>query len=248
MLTATGHAWGDWQVTKAATCTVAGTQTRTCANCDAQETQTIRATGHQHTAVRNAVHANCETEGYTGDIYCTDCGALIKTGKTIAALDHRWDSGVVSKEATEDENGIRLYTCTICGQTRTEEIPYVKQRKAPSVSLTVEPNSAGKLVLTGKVNDYENLDNYYEITSHGLVYMHTVRLGMCVLTVNSSGRTKVNFGAYRNDGSYVYTMTPTNKNVSYTVRAFVSYVDPTTGRTTYVYSDAVVGSYNKLLK
>lgn len=36
--------------------------------------------------------------------------------------EHVWDEGVVTKEATFDEEGEKLYTCTVCGETKTEVI------------------------------------------------------------------------------------------------------------------------------
>ena len=36
---------------------------------------------------------------------------------------HNWDSGVVTKEASCTEKGVKTYTCTKCGKTQTEEIP-----------------------------------------------------------------------------------------------------------------------------
>lgn len=139
------------------------------------------------------------------------------------------------------------YTCTVCGETKTEEIAYEKELKAPTVSLTVTKNTTtGKIVMTGQVDDYENLEDYYEITGHGLVFIYKTRLGNRVLTVNTSGRTKVSFGAYKEDGSYVYNLTPKSKAISYVVRAYITYVDPDTGKTVYVYSDPVIGSYNSL--
>jgi len=46
--TCTGHSYGSWTVTKAATCTTAGTEKRTCtrSGCTASETRSISATGH----------------------------------------------------------------------------------------------------------------------------------------------------------------------------------------------------------
>ncbi len=35
---------------------------------------------------------------------------------------HKWDEGVVTKEPSATETGIRTYTCTVCAQTKTEEI------------------------------------------------------------------------------------------------------------------------------
>ncbi|MDD7402488.1 MAG: leucine-rich repeat protein, partial [bacterium] len=37
-----------------------------------------------------------------------------------------WDDGKVTKQPTEKETGVKTYTCTLCGETRTEEIPVVK--------------------------------------------------------------------------------------------------------------------------
>ena len=35
---------------------------------------------------------------------------------------HTWDEGKETKAPTETEAGVKTYTCTVCGQTRTEEI------------------------------------------------------------------------------------------------------------------------------
>ena len=47
-----------------------------------------------------------------------------KTSKAkIAATGiHTWDEGTVTKEATEDAEGVMTYTCTVCGTTKTESI------------------------------------------------------------------------------------------------------------------------------
>lgn len=36
--------------------------------------------------------------------------------------DHQWDGGTVKTEATCEEKGEIIYTCTLCGETKTEEI------------------------------------------------------------------------------------------------------------------------------
>ena len=45
VIKATGHAWGEWTVTKEATETEDGEKERVCANCEEVETETIPATG-----------------------------------------------------------------------------------------------------------------------------------------------------------------------------------------------------------
>ena len=44
---------------------------------------------HAHTEVRNGKEATCTEEGYTGDVYCTDCGQLVAQGEVIPALGHK---------------------------------------------------------------------------------------------------------------------------------------------------------------
>ena len=48
---------------------------------------------------------------------CTDCYDLFKRGP------HTWDAGEVTKAATDTEEGIKTYTCSICKATKTESIP-----------------------------------------------------------------------------------------------------------------------------
>lgn len=39
--------------------------------------------------------------------------------------EHAWDAGVITTPATSSEKGIKTFTCTICEQTKTEEVDYV---------------------------------------------------------------------------------------------------------------------------
>ncbi len=41
---------------------------------------------------------------------------------TLAHTTHTWDGGKVTKPATETSTGIKTYTCTVCGATKTETI------------------------------------------------------------------------------------------------------------------------------
>lgn len=42
---------------------------------------------------------------------------------TVTCVDHIWDEGVVTKAATCTTDGEKTYTCTCCGETKTEVIP-----------------------------------------------------------------------------------------------------------------------------
>ena len=81
--------------------------------------------------VRNAKAATCTLDGYSGDIYCTNCGNLIEAGSVTKAIGHQWDNGVIIKAATATQTGIKTYTCTVCKITRTEVIKALGNNTKP---------------------------------------------------------------------------------------------------------------------
>ncbi len=119
------HAWDSGKVSKEPTCTETGIKTYTCKNCGVTREETIEATGHLHKETRDQKAATCTEDGYTGDIYCHDCGTKLESGTVINKLGHTWDNGVITKEATETEEGVKTYTCKTCGETKTEPIPVI---------------------------------------------------------------------------------------------------------------------------
>ena len=116
------HSWDAGKVTTEATCTTDGVKTHTCSVCKTTKTETIKATGHKETEIRNAVEATCQQEGYTGDKVCKTCGTVLEKGTTIAKKNHTWDAGKVTTEATCTTDGVKTYTCSVCKTTKTETI------------------------------------------------------------------------------------------------------------------------------
>ena len=140
---ALGHSWDSGKVTKAATCTAAGTKTYTCTRCKKTRTETIAATGHK--AVKDAaVAATCETAGKTEGSHCSVCGIVIKAQTTIAALGHSWDSGKVTKAATCTTAGTKTYTCTRCKKTRTETIAATGHKVVKDAAVAATCETVGK--------------------------------------------------------------------------------------------------------
>ena len=120
-LPATGHTWDNGKSTKQASCTENGEKVYTCTTCQKTRTETIPATGHTE-ITKFAKKATCETEGYTGDIYCNNCGKMLKEGKVIEKLSHDWKQ-TGTKKATCTASGENTYTCTHCNKTKTEQVP-----------------------------------------------------------------------------------------------------------------------------
>ena len=140
---ALGHSWDNGKVTKAATCTTAGTKTYTCTRCKKTRTETIAATGHK--AVKDAaVAATCETAGKTEGSHCSVCGTVLKAQTTTAALGHSWDGGKVTKAATCTTTGTKTYTCTRCKKTRTETIAATGHKEVKDAAVAATCETAGK--------------------------------------------------------------------------------------------------------
>lgn len=119
-----GHHWDNGTVIKEPTCTESGEKIYHCTDEDCNEsyTETIKATGHQHTKLIRKKEAACEEEGYTGDTYCDDCKQIIKAGKTISPTGHTWNDGTLKTASTCESEGIKEYTCKTCGKTKEESL------------------------------------------------------------------------------------------------------------------------------
>lgn len=70
---------------------------------------------------------------FEDEIKCYESDATSASKKTISSnnaveitntmLEHDWDDGVVTKEPTTEEEGIKTFTCKKCGGEKTESIP-----------------------------------------------------------------------------------------------------------------------------
>lgn len=75
---------------------------------------------HKNTEVRGAKTATCTEEGYTGDTYCQGCNTKLADGEVIPTTSHQWNEATIP--ATCTDKGEKSRTCTLCGETETEEI------------------------------------------------------------------------------------------------------------------------------
>ena len=75
---------------------------------------------HTHSYKAVVTAPTCTAKGYT--THTCACGDSYVDAYTDA-LGHAWDSGKVTKQPTATEDGVKTYTCTRCGETKTETIP-----------------------------------------------------------------------------------------------------------------------------
>lgn len=132
-ISATGHNWSEWITETPATETDDGIKARTCQSCGEKQTKSIPAISHTHTLVKhNAVPVACMTNGTDEYWTCSGCEGIfgnedgtkeLNEIPTIAATGHKWNNGKITTPATTENEGIKTYTCTVCGDTKTESIP-----------------------------------------------------------------------------------------------------------------------------
>ena len=117
------HTWDAGTVTTEPTHTTEGVKTYTCADCGKTKTETVAKTeGH---TMSDWTYADEKQ-------HCRSC----ECGEKKYG-DHTWDAGKVTKEATETEDGVKTYTCSACGGTKTETLPKT------GAATTEEPEATG---------------------------------------------------------------------------------------------------------
>ena len=191
---AVGHTWNSGTVTKAATCKEKGEKTYTCTVCKETKTEAISIDPSNHTGDterRNSKPATCGADGYTGDTYCLSCGAKLSSGQSIPATgNHTWGEGEVTKEPTFTEEGEKTYTCTVCGEQKTEVLEKLTQIELQdtdvtlsfdSVTYNAEEQTPTVTVISNEVELTEDVD-------YTVAYADNTDVGTATVTVTGIGK------------------------------------------------------------
>ena len=116
---------------------------------------------HTHSYKAVVTAPTCTEKGYT--THTCACGDSYVDTYTDA-LGHAWDNGKVTKEPTETETGVKAFTCTRCGETKTEVIPATGVvasgtcgAEGDGSNLTWTLDSEGVLTISGSggMHDYD---------------------------------------------------------------------------------------------
>ncbi|MDE6110966.1 MAG: hypothetical protein K2F65_03505, partial [Eubacterium sp.] len=145
----TSHTFGKLIIDKAPTCTELGRGHRICSGCGYEESEAIKAIGHSWDSNYTVdQEPTCTTDG-SRSIHCHNCDE-VKDREVIPATghifgdwekhnetqhkrvckygdaeyqNHAWNDGEETKAPTATEAGEKTFTCTVCGETKTEAIP-----------------------------------------------------------------------------------------------------------------------------
>ncbi len=128
------HSWNAGEVTTPATEEADGVKTYTCTVCGQTKTEAIPALGHEHT------YASEWSKNETEHWHAATCKHTTLK-KDVAA--HSWNAGEVTTPATEEAEGVKTYTCTVCGQTKTEPIDKLPHTHKYDMTAWVNTDASG---------------------------------------------------------------------------------------------------------
>ncbi len=114
------HIWGA-----GVTDSITGDIIYTCSVCQAIKTDKHTHTFSDEWSSDEANHWHAAACGHTSEV--SDKAA------------HTWNDGEITTPATETTDGVKTYTCTACGRTRTETITKLQHTHVPSGEWTSDP-------------------------------------------------------------------------------------------------------------
>jgi len=164
-ISATGHKITTTVVD--ATCTVAGSVTIACSECDYSDAYAIPATGHTYEETAR-VAASCDVDGsvtYT----CSVCGDSYTD--TIKATGHSYEE-TARTAATCTVDGSVTYTCSVCGDSYTDTITATGHKLTTTV-VDATCTVAGSVTVACSECDYSDA---YAIPATGHTYEETARV------------------------------------------------------------------------
>ena len=122
----------------------------------------------------------------------------------VAKLDHAWDEGKVTKEATTEAEGVKTYTCTVCKATKTEAIAKLDpvtpdpDKTAPTIKGNSSVTTKQGVALT--VTSTADYDKFVRVEMDGKELVkdkdYTVREGSTVVTLSAEYMSKLTAGSH----------------------------------------------------
>lgn len=154
------HTFGEWIVTKPATCTGEdGFQSRYCTLCNAEETQIIVAVGEHDWDYKIVENGKCKVTGTDAAVATKDCFSTAKRVCKICGKEEELDDAyfslvgyykhhsfvekevVVPAGCIDGSDGSRILVCSKCGGLRTESIPKATKHNFGSWQVVVKPTA-----------------------------------------------------------------------------------------------------------
>ena len=178
------HTWDSGKVTEAPTHTKEGTKTYTCTVCGETKTEKVE---------KLKEHSYGEWTKHDDKQHKHSCVC----GDTQYAA-HTWDNGKVTKAATCKDTGEKLYTCTACGETKTEAIAKTNNHTYGSWEKNTAENHKHTCKVCGNVETAAHTWDSGKVT----VKPTSTTKGQTVYTCTLCGETKTVETDYSHSHSY----------------------------------------------
>ncbi len=191
LLDKAAHTWNEGEVTTAPTESAAGVKTFTCTVCSQTKTEAIAPVGHTHAAATE--WTKNETHHWHA---CATCEEPVQLDKA----EHTWNEGEVTTAPTVEAEGVKTFTCTVCGsKAKTESIEKLP-KPLPEGAVVPVVGTAYRLGLV-----QGNLENkvYYITGAMSTFYLATTE------TLADGGDVYLE---ETTNGYYMYVMVGTDKN------------------------------------
>ena len=121
IISKTSHNYDEGVITTAPTCTKDGVKTFTCKDCKTTKIEVLKALGHDYSKEWTVDKKATCTESGSKSHHCTRCDS--KSDVTvISKLSHDWVL-TSTVNPTRDHEGKKVYTCSLCKETKEESIP-----------------------------------------------------------------------------------------------------------------------------
>ena len=127
---AAGHNWDAGKITKKPTAQADGEKVYTCLNCNATRTETVKYSPEFQESTTAHTHNFGEWEVIT-EPTCTEIGIKVRECDCgvferikIPAIGHNWDAGKITKKATAQSDGEKVYTCLNCKAIKVKTVKF----------------------------------------------------------------------------------------------------------------------------
>ena len=178
--------------------------------------ETADSCDHPSTVIKNYSEATCKAAGFSGDIYCAECGAFLEAGHSLDVVDHDYVNG----------------RCRFCGEYNQDSATVLKCNH--SVRANVNSNSQeAEILFVPPVNG--------TVTFYSEGYLDTIaslyNSSGSLLQTNDNSGTNYNFMMTANvtaNQQYVLKC----RTVSNIAGSFDVYADFTETAPKYTYGDA----------
>ncbi len=213
------HTFGNWEVTKEATCTLEGEQRHICIVCGYETIEKIEKSAHTP-VVDGAVAPTCTTAGKTEGSHCSVCGQIIEPQEVVPVASHSFGNWAVIKTPTCSDEGSKKHVCSVCGFEEIESVEKVAHTTLtdPAIAATCEEEgktagshcSVCSVVLVAQQiipalgHNYAESEVYPSSSEKGYILHHCTRCGKEYkdnFVSESSGL------AYSNNGNGTCTIT-----------------------------------------